>query len=299
MKTALKSGRWLGLLGFFLIYSLILNALYLDIWSSKGRSVEHFAESSPVWSASGIFVGDLAMKIHVDFAAAKLLLQFLRPSLLPKFIRVGIVFHKADGILKAIWRIRKHNADTQLLYYEALLGFFGNGGEINQAITWHCPKCDKYVDVPGGSLSAIQNSNRSTKRLTDVEIKGAALDGQPWTLIEAHLTQLTRRYIQLFPHYFHRLASEARLPNHYESICSYQSSSHRRPSKLLCLCGFIIATLGIVLLFKAVYKIELDPWLNEYVAVGGFFLALAIFVAGGLMVIWQLDPLLYQGGILK
>ncbi|MGD0101508.1 MAG: hypothetical protein ABSC60_14265 [Acidobacteriota bacterium] len=89
---------------------------------------------------------------------------------------------------------------------------------------------------------------------------------------------------------FQGLARETRLPDHNESVDSYQYGGCFRPSKLLFACGLILAPLGLVLLFKAVDKIELDARVNDNMAVCGFFIALATFVIGGLIVLMYIFP---------
>jgi hypothetical protein len=72
------------------------------------------------------------------------------------------------------------------------------------------------------------------------------------------------------------------LPDHYESVNRNQYDPYFRPKYLFVLASLVLCTFSIVLLFKVLDKVHLDPRFNVNVAVCVFFLSLCIFVGGGM-----------------
>jgi hypothetical protein len=69
------------------------------------------------------------------------------------------------------------------------------------------------------------------------------------------------------------------------SVDKKQGSRYFRPEKYFVAVGCIGALSGFILLFKVLDKVYLDPRFNVNMAVGGFFIALGLFLAVGWMVL--------------
>lgn len=83
-------------------------------------------------------------------------------------------------------------------------------------------------------------------------------------------------------------AREIRVVHGNDGVCGNQDGSYFRPSKLPFFVGIVISALSLVLLFKIIDKINLDARFNEYMAIGGFFVALGLFCAGAMIALWAI-----------
>jgi len=77
------------------------------------------------------------------------------------------------------------------------------------------------------------------------------------------------------------LLSDPSLAQRETSIYKNESGSDFRPTKLLAVVGGCVLIFSFALLSQVVDKINLDSSCNDYICVGGFFLALTIFLIGG------------------
>ena len=80
---------------------------------------------------------------------------------------------------------------------------------------------------------------------------------------------------------FKCLAGEVSLPRSQSSVDEEQASRDFRPKKYFFAMGSAVLLVGVILLFKVLDKVYLDPRFDVDMAVGGFFFALALFVLGG------------------
>lgn len=94
-------------------------------------------------------------------------------------------------------------------------------------------------------------------------------------------------FLKLIPAGLEGVSGEAGLLDHDNRIKGDQYSRYFRPSKLTLLAGILVVVSGLILLFKVIDKINLDPRFNENMAIGGFFFALALFCIGGVTVLWS------------
>jgi hypothetical protein len=90
--------------------------------------------------------------------------------------------------------------------------------------------------------------------------------------------------------FIQRSTGQISLPDSDKSISKHQPGSNLYPEKLPIAGGLILCALGITLLFKVLNYVYLDTGFNVNMAVGGCFLALAIFVVGGLLVLVNIFP---------
>ena len=73
-----------------------------------------------------------------------------------------------------------------------------------------------------------------------------------------------------------------------EGVSENEGGGYFGPKDLFLACGFILSSFGFMLPFKIIDYVYLDLGFNVNVAVGGFFLALAIFMAGGFLFVSHL-----------
>jgi hypothetical protein len=87
-----------------------------------------------------------------------------------------------------------------------------------------------------------------------------------------------------------RVSSNFHLPAREKGIQQNQSSCYLGPKILFSLLGCVLLVVGLLLLSKVIDKVYLDPRFNVDMAVGGFFLAAALFWLGGWIIFIHSAP---------
>src|ERR1039457_5229016 len=87
---------------------------------------------------------------------------------------------------------------------------------------------------------------------------------------------------------FQRISSDPHLPAGEYRIKHYEYGSNLSPAKLTSILGCIFILGSLNLLFKVMDYINLDVGCKDNLAIGGFFLALALFLSGSGMFLWPI-----------
>lgn len=98
-------------------------------------------------------------------------------------------------------------------------------------------------------------------------------------------------YPKLLARVLNDLASQESLPSGESSSQEEQTRGHFGPEKLSLLVGTAMSFAGLLLLFKVLDKVYLDPMFNVNMALCGFFLAAVLFWAGGALIFCALGLL--------
>ena len=109
---------------------------------------------------------------------------------------------------------------------------------------------------------------------------GRISDPHIWTLV----------FNKIVPPILYGDVSQNSLPSSKRSVQEDQSSRDSRPKKLLFLLGSILGLAGLVLVFKVLDKVYLDPRFNVNMAVGGFFVAAGLFCLGIWILLYVFSP---------
>jgi len=137
-----------------------------------------------------------------------------------------------------------------------------------------------------GVFPAVLKCNANIERLIDLQFLSWSvgkniINKQPGSLVDDH------SFLSNISSLLSRIGSSLARPPQPESkqsINEDQPSGDFRPSKLFLIVGCVFSTLGLSLLSKIMTKIDGDATANDWLFVGGFFLALGMFVIGGMMI---------------
>jgi hypothetical protein len=147
-------------------------------------------------------------------------------------------------------------------------------------------------EIKGNSFPYILESDVNLQRSSDLKF----LRFRPFAGNGIHYLKFGDRDVgplfplKLFPDRVQGFLRGSSLPEGQPDIDQKESSGNLGPKELFLVLGCAVALGGFVVLFKILDKVYLDPGFNVNMAVGGFFLALAIFVTGGIFVLSYVFP---------
>jgi|ERR1017187_3467787 hypothetical protein len=247
-------------------------------------SVPNATKVSVVRLMKYILVGDVTEQVYESFALIKLRHQSFSIGPNSRFRQLGVLMDDVERMWNIRWQTSEARRGVRCGTILAL-------DVLGDVLFMHRKEQGKIrSDIKSESLPEIDHRSLGGDGITGIiwNLKSHRLYSYPSPLILPELFCRDRDLAFSVSGGPYRSVGGstggASLPPSQTSIDKEQTSRYFGPKKYFITVGSVVTLVGLILLFKVIDKINLDPRFNVDVAVCGFFLALAMFLLGGWIV---------------